>query len=1044
MAKDINIGGRLHSIATGNVVAGADEILDDNLGKKQTQINTETYSLVESVNNALDALNPDQQEALAVAAKANANEAKLGYYVCDTNADTAAKTVVATNYVLGTGGSIKVKMTNDNTVNNATLNINSTGAKPLFYEGARASSTNTWKAGETVEVYYDGTNFYANNVAGGGGDGVFDVSEKYPTSGVEGSNTYTLYGALAVLNANLPASKKKGGMSIKFVQSSDNKYVQYRLMSATFSTTASNWQGVATSGNDFINPKDADKVKLPTIGAVKEHEHEMLNQYFDQLDDIHAVYGNAGISGLYIDTKNVPDFDSSKLVISSFNTSGVAIIKYDGTVVLSAKNADKEAVKMKRENGGLLDGYIKLDIAAIGRITSSSSIIVNLSPNYKAYDASFFPAFIPAKYDLNIIKPIVYPTASTQTLEPCSCIIDAYGAVLEKYTIIRIAYLRKTANNPVLCALRYGNNENYLNTINGMISNTDWNNGVRTITFPNVNLFIVVSDNIEHLPDDVQLVNGDLRVRYVKDNKTRSSVAPIIKFSDALEEQIKVCNRQSNLAPIPFDTFVVNPDNIYGVFSNFQKYENDGNTRWWYSNIHPCFNPSTYFGRCYRKTWHRYNENAIDDVLVGCVERHTRIGYIGFCMFNSKEHTDVTNNIIKPNNWSEKQSIYENNLSDYSFSFDTSNNFLIDGKPVYTELPNDVIWEMIEENTLPNFMLHTSNGYYMAYPNYNSESLYLWWKSFIEALGSYLNGTITYNGVTYTRKNLVECVRVMCIGIYGEGACSNLCIFPDDDSILRDYFKLYIDNFSNRLLIPMASTYDYEVNLYSDTTWEYLWTLTNDAGLSGVFCDILGHNPAALWVTSGYKLSDNLNRFDMRNRPFNGEFAGSEVNEHGLYTLNYMFKYSAYGVSMSNITRQTLLGKEQITKCAITIGAKIYISNPNLSDNILSYSIQNIGISNIYSPYWKAKYVFRGEDNSLLSEVDANLSVQDISPNSIAYEEAGLIGNGTPITENITIPSGTKKILFKIADIYGVYENYYLHNYGRTEDGEYLLIVLNT
>ena len=42
MAKDINIGGRLHSIATGNVIAGADEILDDNLGKKQTQINTET------------------------------------------------------------------------------------------------------------------------------------------------------------------------------------------------------------------------------------------------------------------------------------------------------------------------------------------------------------------------------------------------------------------------------------------------------------------------------------------------------------------------------------------------------------------------------------------------------------------------------------------------------------------------------------------------------------------------------------------------------------------------------------------------------------------------------------------------------------------------------------------------------------------------------------------------------------------------------------------------------------------------------------------
>ena len=169
MAKDINIGGRLHSIATGNVVAGADEILDDNLGKKQTQINTETYSLVESVNNALAELSPDQEEALAVAAKANANEAKLGYYVCDTDADVAAKTISATGYALTTGGNIHIKMTNANTADAVTLNINSTGAKALFYNGEQASSTNSWEAGEVIEVYYDGSNYQASNAQGDGG-----------------------------------------------------------------------------------------------------------------------------------------------------------------------------------------------------------------------------------------------------------------------------------------------------------------------------------------------------------------------------------------------------------------------------------------------------------------------------------------------------------------------------------------------------------------------------------------------------------------------------------------------------------------------------------------------------------------------------------------------------------------------------------------------------------------------------------------------------------------------------------------------------------
>lgn len=181
MAKDINIGGRLHSIATGNVVAGTDEILDDNLGKKQTQINTETYSLVESVNNALAELSPDQQEALGVAVKANANEAKLGYYVCDTDAAVAAKTIAATGYALTTGGNIRIKMTNANTADSATLNINSTGAKALFYNGTQASSTNSWEAGEVVEVYYNGTCFIASNLRK-----ILDtIKEEYENGGVE-------------------------------------------------------------------------------------------------------------------------------------------------------------------------------------------------------------------------------------------------------------------------------------------------------------------------------------------------------------------------------------------------------------------------------------------------------------------------------------------------------------------------------------------------------------------------------------------------------------------------------------------------------------------------------------------------------------------------------------------------------------------------------------------------------------------------------------------------------------------------------------------
>ena len=53
----------------------------------------------------------------------------------------------------------------------------------------------------------------------------------------------------------IPTEVRCGGMTIRFVQSSDNKYMQYRLLSTSFSTTESDWQGVddePTDGSDNI------------------------------------------------------------------------------------------------------------------------------------------------------------------------------------------------------------------------------------------------------------------------------------------------------------------------------------------------------------------------------------------------------------------------------------------------------------------------------------------------------------------------------------------------------------------------------------------------------------------------------------------------------------------------------------------------------------------------------------------------------------------------------------------------------------------------
>ena len=75
--------------------------------------------------------------------------------------------------------------------------------------------------------------------------GALDVSELNAT---ENPHTIATYADLSAALAAIPSDYQKGGMSIKFVQSSDNKYVQFRYMSSSTAaadfTNVANWQGV--------------------------------------------------------------------------------------------------------------------------------------------------------------------------------------------------------------------------------------------------------------------------------------------------------------------------------------------------------------------------------------------------------------------------------------------------------------------------------------------------------------------------------------------------------------------------------------------------------------------------------------------------------------------------------------------------------------------------------------------------------------------------------------------------------------------------------
>lgn len=81
----------------------------------------------------------------------------FGYGICETAAATAAKTATLASYTLVKNSIVAVKFTNSVPAN-STLNINSKGAKPIFYRGS-AIVAGVINAGDVATFIYDGTNY---------------------------------------------------------------------------------------------------------------------------------------------------------------------------------------------------------------------------------------------------------------------------------------------------------------------------------------------------------------------------------------------------------------------------------------------------------------------------------------------------------------------------------------------------------------------------------------------------------------------------------------------------------------------------------------------------------------------------------------------------------------------------------------------------------------------------------------------------------------------------------------------------------------------
>lgn len=211
MPDYLDIAGRVRTTASDGVAVEAQEIKDLQKNKNQQQINADVNNELDNRYTKQETYNRDQLNELITTPDVNR------VYVIATNLTTAV-----TDLLPETGSS------------DTLYNVGN-------WNGTQYDTT-------VYSIYgWDGTTYVCLAVRSSIGE-VYDISANH----LDGQGNPTPYAdltaALGTNGANIPADIRRGGMRIQFiqgtVQSVDNKYFQYRLMTTTWSTKEANWQGV--------------------------------------------------------------------------------------------------------------------------------------------------------------------------------------------------------------------------------------------------------------------------------------------------------------------------------------------------------------------------------------------------------------------------------------------------------------------------------------------------------------------------------------------------------------------------------------------------------------------------------------------------------------------------------------------------------------------------------------------------------------------------------------------------------------------------------
>ena len=270
----------------------------------------------------------------------------------------------------------------------ATIDTNpgSPDAKVFYIANGKGTYTNFGglevTEDEVVVLYWDSS--WHKEATGIASNEKLTELEKEVIYDVTANNSGATFASLSALLSDenlsilIPVSVRCGGMSIRFLQSSDNKYVQYRLMADSWSTTESDWQGAddePTAGSDNLVKsggvkkelqlnylKDSDLLQITELtfaadsvrpevsySFTKDHKYKVAFDFngFAQGDDNYlqyiGFYNNGGKGNLYNKSEFNP-FVENTIVFTALNDETRILFAFTSSFIISSDKIIKAYV----------------------------------------------------------------------------------------------------------------------------------------------------------------------------------------------------------------------------------------------------------------------------------------------------------------------------------------------------------------------------------------------------------------------------------------------------------------------------------------------------------------------------------------------------------------------------------------------------------------------------------------------------------------------------------------------------------------------------